>query len=705
MSAFKNALMVSAIFFVGAPALAQTFKEPYRPQFHYTPATNWMNDPNGLIFVNGNFQLFYQYNPVGNVAANQAWGHAIGNDLLHWSELPVAIPAIQNAGGQYTDLIYSGSAVEDASNTSGLGTAGHRPHPPLVAVYANNYEIDQTLGNGTQVVAGQQGVSIAYSLDDELSFTQYQGNPVIATPPAPYADQASAFRDPKVFWYAPERKWVMVATLSNIHKLILFSSQNLKSWKFMSTFGPYNAVNGAWECPDLFPLRVGGVGPEKWVILIGTNPGANYAGSGTQYFVGTFDGTTFTADQDSVHSTAPVPGAVTYQDFSSGQSYADLGWNTSGAFTGASPAVETIPGAVTTHILDTYLGGDASEGTLTSPVFTISKPYIDFQIGGGYYPYNPQTYKTLADNETAINLLVDGQVVQSTTGNGLGALAWKNWNVSGYIGRKAQIQVVDANDGSASTGFGHIFVDDILFSDVPQLEANWVDYGPDFYAAVTYNGLPEALRVEVGWMNNWNYGQVIPTSPWRGQMAIPRQLGLTEINGHFVLVQNPVADLPLLWGLPLDIGVPDTALTSTTSTAAVNNATGSQLDISVDFIPGTAQTFGVHVRTGSNGDQTTVGYSPATRSLSVDREQSGDVSFNPGFTGIYNAPLEPDGDGHVRFRVLVDASSVEVFGSGGRPSLTALIYPAGTSVGVDAFSTGGTAILHAVKILPVHSIH
>ena len=92
----------------------------------------------------------------------------------------------------------------------------------------------------------------------------------------------------------------MVATLSNIHKLILFSSQNLKSWKFMSTFGPYNAVNGAWECPDLFPLRVGGVGPEKWVILIGTNPGANYAGSGTQYFVGTFDGTTFTADQDSV---------------------------------------------------------------------------------------------------------------------------------------------------------------------------------------------------------------------------------------------------------------------------------------------------------------------------------------------------------------------------------------------------------------------
>ena len=187
MSAFKNALMVPAIFFVGAPALAQTFKEPYRPQFHYTPATNWMNDPNGLIFVNGNFQLFYQYNPVGNVAANQAWGHAIGNDLLHWSELPVAIPAIQNAGGQYTDLIYSGSAVEDASNTSGLGTAGHRPHPPLVAVYANNYEIDQNLGNGTQVVAGQQGVSIAYSLDDKLSFGQIPGQ-------SRYRDATSAIR-------------------------------------------------------------------------------------------------------------------------------------------------------------------------------------------------------------------------------------------------------------------------------------------------------------------------------------------------------------------------------------------------------------------------------------------------------------------------------------------------------------------------------
>lgn len=702
MSKWKRVLLASACLLVSVPAVAQTFNQPYRPQYHYTPEIDWMNDPNGLIYIDGKFQLFYQYNPVGIIAENQSWGHAVGNDLLHWSELPVALPAIQNKDGRYTNLIFSGSAVDDRMNTSNLGS---RRHHPLVAVYANNYEIDQTLPNGVKVVAGQQGVSIASSVDGGITWTQFKGNPVIATPPAPYSDQALAFRDPKVFWYAPQNKWVMVATLSNIHKLVLFSSPDLKSWSFMSTFGAYNATNGAWECPDLFPLRVNGGGLEKWVMLIGTNPGANYAGSGTQYFIGSFDGTTFTADPESIHSTSPPSGAVTFQDFSSGESYSALGWATTGSFNGSAPVVESLPGSVSTHVVDTYLGGDSSKGTLTSPSFTITKPYIDFQIGGGYYPYDPSTYGTSADAEAAINLLVDGHVVQSTTGNGLGLVSWRYWDVSGYIGHHAQIQVVDANDGSAITGFGHIFLDDILFSDSPQQEANWADYGPDFYAAVTYNGLPEALRVEVGWMNNWNYGQVTPTSPWRSQLAIPRRLSLRTINNHIALIQNPVDDFPLLWKQPLDLTTPMMTLTSTTSTAAVQNAKGKQLDISMDFIPVNAQSFGVHVRTGTNGDRTTIGYSPATRTLFVDREHSGNVSFNPGFTGIYNAPLQPDGDGHVRFRVLVDTSSVEVFGGQGRAALTAQIYPAETSVGVDAFSTGGTSILHAVQIWAVRSIH
>ncbi len=696
----RIALLASLSLLATATARAETYKEPYRPAFHYTPAKNWMNDPNGLIFADGAFQMFYQYNPIGTVAENQSWGHARGKDLLHWTELPVAIPAEKNAAGQYSNLIFSGSAVKDEHNSSGLGV-GHRA--PLVAIYANNYLSDQTLANGQHVVAGQQGVSIASSNDGGVSWTQYPGNPVIAAPPAPYADQSTAFRDPKVFWYEPGHKWVMVAALSNIHRVILYSSTDLKSWTYLSTFGPANAMFGAWECPDLFPMRVNDVGPEKWVLMVGINPGAEYAGSGTQYFTGTFDGTSFTADADSVHSPTPQAGAETFQDFSSGQSYAALGWSTTGAFVGAAPFTETIEGSVTNHILDTYLSGDSAKGTVTSPSFTIHKPFIDFQIGGGSYPRNPATAGTPADTETTINLLVDGRVVHSTTGNGLGAMAWRSWDVSGLIGHKAQIEVIDANDGSQ--GFGHIFVGDILFTDQPQLEANWLDHGPDFYATVTFNDLPENARTAIGWMNNWNYAQVIPTSPWRSQMAIPRTLSLRELNGHLALFQNPVGTFPLLYDHLLDASASNIALDRDHPSVSLDRVHGKQLDIVADFVPGTADTFGLHVRTGANGEKTTIGYSPATHSLFVDRQQSGDVAFQPGFAGRYEAPLLPGPDGHVRLRILLDTSSVEVFGGEGSAVLTAQIFPSEQSVGVDAFADGGSAVLHAIRAWSVRSIH
>ncbi|MCQ8279075.1 glycoside hydrolase family 32 protein [Acetobacteraceae bacterium KSS8] len=694
------ALFASLGLLATVSARAESYKEPYRPAFHYTPAVNWMNDPNGLIFADGFFQMFYQYNPVGTVAENQAWGHARGRDLLHWTELPVAIPAVRNAAGQYTDLIFSGSAVQDRQNSSGLGD-GRRA--PLVAVYANNYLADQTLPNGQHVVAGQQGVSIASSTDGGISWSNYAGNPVIAVPPAPYADQAGAFRDPKVFWYAPGHEWVMVAALSNIHRVILYASDNLKDWRFLSTFGPANAVFGAWECPDLFPLRPQGGGAEKWVLMVGINPGAEYAGSGTQYFVGEFDGKSFTADPDSVHATTPPAGAEIFQDFSSGQSYAALGWTGTGAFAGASPAAETIPGSVTGHVIDSFLTGDSAVGTLLSPAFTIDKPFIDFQIGGGSWPRDPATAGTASDKEATVNLLVDGRVVHSTTGNGLGAMSWRSWDVSGLRGRKAWIEVIDANDGAQ--GFGHIFVGDILFSDTPQLEANWLDHGPDFYATVTFNDLPESARTAVGWMNNWNYGQVIPTSPWRGQMAIPRSLSLRNTDGRLALVQNPVETLPLLHGALLERSVGNMALDAEHPTRTLDRISGRQLDISADFVPGGADTFGLHVRSGANGERTEIGYSPRTRTLFVDRTRSGDASFSSGFKGRFEAPLAPDRDGHVRIRVLVDTSSVEVFGGDGAAAITAQIFPSAGSVGVDAFAENGSAVLHAIDAWAMRDIH
>jgi len=667
----------------------------FRPQYHFTPKMNWMNDPNGLLYENGRFQMFFQYNPLGSVADNQSWGHAVGVDLLHWAQLPLAIPYVRNAQGVPTDLIFSGSAVADVGNTSGFGRGGR---VPLVAIYADNYTVDQVLPNGVPIRAGTQAQSLAYSLDDGLTWTQYAGNPVIVSPPAPYSDQFQAFRDPKVFWYAPERKWVMAAVLSNVKKVVLYSSKNLKNWTYMSSFGPFNAVFGAWECPDLFPLRVDGVGPTKWVMMIGINPGGYTAGSADQYFVGQFDGTRFIADSDSVYDISVPGGSVPVLDLGAVSSYAQAGWGTSGAFVGAGPVGETLDGSSASRFIDTFLGGDSAKGILTSPVFTISHSYVNFQIGGGYHPYDPLTWHGAADTETAINLLVDGKVVASTTGNGLGAVSWRSWDVRGLMGRQAQIEIVDANTGD--TGWGHLFVGNLVFSDQTKQEANWVDYGPDFYAAVTWNGLPDSYRVAIGWMNNWNYGQQIPTSPWRGQYSIPRRFGLRTLEGAVRLVQAPVDDLPILYGKPFRVARSDDDVVGV-SRPVVGNAFGDALHAWMDFVPRTAEQFGILLRVGANGEQTRVGYDMRTASLFIDRERSGQVGFNAGFAGVYTAPLRPDADGHVRFRVLLDRSSVEVFGGVGQSVLSAQIFPSAASQGVAAFATGGDAVLHAVQVMPM----
>ncbi|GAN54117.1 levanase [Tanticharoenia sakaeratensis NBRC 103193] len=569
---------------------------------------------------------------------------------------------------------------------------------PLVAIYADNYTVDQVLPNGVSIKAGTQAQSIAYSLDNRLTWTQYTGNPVIAAPPPPYADQYTAFRDPKVFWYEPQHKWIMVAVLSNIHKAVFYSSPDLKHWTYLSEFGPVNAQFGAWECPDLFPLRVDEFGPEKWVLMIGINPGGYTAGSADQYVVGSFDGTRFTADAASIYDTNVPPGSTPLIDLAHISHYADAGWTGTGAFQGAGPAQGPYDGSQATGFIDTYLTGDTAKGILTSPLFRISHPFIAFQIGGGYHPYDPRTWHGTADTETAINLLVDGKVVASTTGNGLGSLAWRSWNVRALIGKQAQIEVVDANDGT--TGWGHLIVGPIVTSDQEKRDANWVDYGPDFYAAVTWNGLPDPWRVAIGWMNNWNYGQTIPTSPWRGQMSVPRRFQLRTFNNEVRLVQSPVPTLANHYGHPFQ-GLATDAPVSGTSQGALGNVHGDSFDLWLDFVPRNAAQFGVMLRTGTSGDATRIGYDTRTASLFIDREQSGQVDFNPGFPGIYTAPLLPDRDGHVRFRILVDRSSVEAFGGTGQTALSALIFPSATDLGAAAFSVGGTAVLHSAWAAPV----
>tara|TARA_R110002074_G_scaffold399036_1_gene591673 strand:+ start:23718 stop:25370 length:1653 start_codon:yes stop_codon:yes gene_type:complete len=256
--------------------LSDYYTEPYRPQFHFTPEEKWMNDPNGLVYSNGKYHLFYQYYPDSTVWGPMHWGHAVSKDLLKWEHKPIALFPDKHG------LIFSGSAVIDKENTSGFGT---KEKPAMVAIFTyHDMEGEQSGKNDFQT----QG--IAYSLDDGDSWTKYEGNPVIGN------DGIKDFRDPKVIWNDKEQTWSMLLVAGD--HLQIWNSPNLKEWKKVSEFGKdKGAHGGVWECPDLFPLKIEGSEEVKWVLLISINPGAPNGGSGTQYFIGDFDGTTFSTDQ------------------------------------------------------------------------------------------------------------------------------------------------------------------------------------------------------------------------------------------------------------------------------------------------------------------------------------------------------------------------------------------------------------------------
>ena len=237
------------------------YNETYRPLYHFTPQYGWMNDPNGMVYHDGVYHLFFQYNPYGARWGNMHWGHAISKDLVNWQYQPTAI-APDKLGA-----VFSGSAVIDHDNTAGFGKGA------MIAIYTSAGE--------------RQTQSIAYSLDGGKTFTKYEGNPVLTD--ANIID----FRDPKVFWHAPSKQWVM--SLATTQTITFYGSKNLKEWTRLSDFGEgLGGHGGVWECPDLFPLTY--EGKTKWVLFVSINPGGPNGGSATQYFIGNFDGKTFTPD-------------------------------------------------------------------------------------------------------------------------------------------------------------------------------------------------------------------------------------------------------------------------------------------------------------------------------------------------------------------------------------------------------------------------
>jgi fructan beta-fructosidase len=456
----------------------------YRPGFHFSPQNNWINDPAGLVFDGSEYHLFNQYNPTGDEWGHMSWSHAVSKDLISWKELPLAL---KEENGM---AIFTGSAVVDSENTSGFGGNGV---VPMVAVYT---------GNST----GLQTQNVAYSTDHGITWTKYSGNPVIDL-------HESDFRDPMVFWHQPTKRWIMVVSLALKHKVVIFSSPDLKNWTKLSEFGPAGAnAPPNWECPNLFELPVANVpGAKKWVLFVGVGDNGPAGGSATQYFVGDFDGKTFVND---------------------------------------NPSNQTL----------------------------------------------------------------------------------------------------------------------------------WVDYGSDFYAAQSWSNV---RRVAIAWMNNWSYANKLPTSPWRGQLTLPRSLRLIKTGTGIRLKQDPVIELQALREDHLHR---DHSTWQDIETLVAQRQWPETIEIDAVLECKECQEFGFVVRKG-DGYGTRIGFDPAWNDVYVDRSHSGDLIIGPTFAARHEAPISIE-DGQVHLHIFLDRSSVELFASDGLVTITDLIYPREEDRSIGVYGVG-----------------
>lgn len=831
---------------VPASARQGDITEPYRPGYHFTPDRNWMNDPNGLVFHKGTYHLFFQHNPFGNSWGNMSWGHATSTDLVNWKQQPVAIQQTKNADGVSTEDIFSGSVVVDKTNSTGFGT---RKNPPLVAIYTSAYTAADSERPNTQAQ------SLAYSLDDGRTWTKYQGNPVLEA-------GADDFRDPKVFRYdGPAGSyWVMAVVRANKHIVQLYRSDDLRTWSHLSDFGPANAVGGQWECPDLFPMKVKGTNQTKWVMLVNINPGGVNGGSAGQYFVGDFDGRTFTANnvvkdvpsptgnmladfegdldgwipanepvaaEDGPWGTAPVAGSIGGQqtvtgfegrgyvngfhggdgptgtltspeftvdtshlnfligggnhprvertqlentppagsllfdgfEYAGTSSLSDHGWTLSGDLVaGRNPSTNGGSNVIGNGRINTWEGGakgDDNVGDLTSPEFTIDQDWISFLVGGGRRDDGSLAVELLVDgtvvrtstgkddgtlnwqswkvddlrgrtaqlrvhdaatggwghltldhvvmgpekaqqvsNEVSANLVVDGRAVRSATGKDSESLDWQSWDVTDLAGKKARVQLVDNN----RDGWGHLLFDSLMASDAParsRLTAyDWLDWGRDDYATVTFSNVPGNKVVSLGWMNNWDYAGVSPTPTWRSANTLPRELSLVQTAQGPKLSSQPVKQLRTLQGRPV---LKNARIT--VDGRKVLPATGDMVRVDATIEPGKASAAGIDVL-ASGSERTRIGYDKATGEMYVDRTRSGRTDFSSRFASVDRAPVQLR-KGKLELTIYVDRSSVEVFAQDGTRTITDTVYPSAGSDDIAVWSEGGTAKVSKLTVTPM----
>lgn len=467
------------------------YNEKYRPIYHFSPQYGWMNDPNGLVYKDGEYHLYFQHNPYGSRWANMNWGHATSKDLVKWEYQQEAI-APDSLGA-----IFSGSAVIDKNNTAGFGTNA------LIAIYTSAGDV--------------QSQSIAYSTDNGRTFTKYNQNPVLADP------KIVDFRDPKVFWHNKSNQWIM--SLATSQTITFYGSKNLKEWNKLSEFGEgIGDHGGVWECPDLFPLQYNG--QTKWVLLVSINPGGPNGGSATQYFIGDFDGKTFTPDM-------------------------------------------SVP-----------------------------------------YPI-------------------------------------------------------------------------------------WIDYGRDNYAGVTWSNVPESdgRRLFIGWMNNWDYANFVPTLNFRSASTLPRELKLANNGKHVVLTDYPVNEINTLRGSTETFADTKVDKNFTIDRLLKDNKGAYELEMTIDAAGSNNFEF---VLQNKMNEKIRFVFDLTNEQMYVDRSASGENSFSNNFASKeIKAPLVKKDI--YKIRLFVDKASTELFVNEGEITQTNVVFPTEPYNSL-SFDTNGAINVKDIKV-------
>ncbi len=477
-----------------------TNREKYRPMFHHTPLYGWMNDPNGMVYKDGVWHLNYQWNPYGSKWENMTWGHSTSKDLINWEHHPATIEP--NGLG----TVFSGSCAVDTRNDAGFGKDA------IIALYTS--------------ASSSQKQSLAHSTDGGMTFEIFAGNPIITL--------ETEARDPNMFLNPYTGKWNLLLAHALEKEMLIYESDDLKNWTLKSSFGKgLGAQEGVWECPDLMELPLEGSDEKLWMLICNLNPGGIYGGSAAQYFIGTFDGTTFTP--------------------------------------------------------------------------------------------------------------------------------------------------VTATDGEVKT--------------------KWMDYGKDHYATVSWSDAPDGRKIVIGWMSNWQYAVIVPTTQFRSANTLPRDLSLFKgDDGEIYLRTVPSPETLALRDKP-SLSKRSVGIDKSATTFALPRQNSGVCEIELTIDPRKAEKVNLTL-TNAEGDETLLTYNVAEATFSMNREKSGLTDFSEEFPATTTAPTFAKAGSDLKLRMFIDTSSIEIFGNDGKFAMTNLVFPTSPYTTLKA-TADGKAKIEDIKIYPM----